>query len=357
MRIRMRRAKKAGMPPGSLVYIGEQTTEAITLSVFEYDEMQFKEEVLKSVDQCEQYKKAEGVTWLNLDGLRDVSLLRRIGEIFSIHPLILEDILNTEQRPKIEDLDNYLFAVLKMYDSNSKNSYLEQVSIIVSANLVITFQERSGDVFEQIRTRIRSDRGGIRKAGADYLAYALIDAVIDNYFLMLDKYNKRTEEVEEKISDNPDKKALEELHSIKKELISIRRSIWPVREMISSLERRETPLIAETTYLYLRDLYDNVIQIIDMIENMRDVVSGLVDLFLSSASYKMNEVMKVLTIIATIFIPLTFIVGIYGMNFSSEASPLNMPELNWRYGYLLVLGVMLVIVVGMVILFKRKKWF
>jgi magnesium transporter len=281
-----------------------------------------------------------------------VKVIEQLGKHFSLHPLLLEDILHTEQRPKMEDFGEYLFFVLKMlYLEEGRHEILaEQVSLILGSNFVISFQEREGDVFKYVRERIRNSKGRIRKVGADYLAYALIDAIVDNYFIILERLGETIEELEEELVTNPVSDTLQTIHHLKREMIFLRKSVWPLREVISALERGESPLIQESTGVYLRDLYDHTIQVIDSVETFRDMVSGILDIYLSSVSNKMNEVMKVLTIIATIFIPLTFIAGIYGMNFE------YMPELSWRWGYPAVWFVICAIFITMLAYFKRRKW-
>jgi len=281
-----------------------------------------------------------------------VDIIEKIGNHFNIHPLILEDIVNTGQRPKMEDFIDYIFIVLKMlyYDEKENETKAEQVSLILGSNFVISFQESEGDVFDTIRKRIRSDRGRIRRMGADYLAYALIDAIVDNYFIILEKLGEKIEDIEDELVTNPAPATLQAIHDLKREMIFLRKSVWPLREVVSRLERWESPLINKSLDIYLRDVYDHTIQVIDSIETFRDMLSGLFDIYLSSVSNRMNEIMKVLTIIATIAIPLTVITGIYGMNFQS------MPELQWWWSYPIVLLVMLTLGILMIIYFRRKKW-
>ena len=292
------------------------------------------------------------VTWINIDGLHSIETIEKIGKHFELHPLILEDILNTGQRPKCEDYEKCLFMVLKMLRYNDEDNSVrsEQVSLVLGQNFVISFQEAVGDVFEQVRDRIRNAKGRIRKMAADYLAYTLIDSIVDNYFLILERIGEQIESMEEELIAKPSDKTVRMIHSLKRELIFLRKSVWPLRELINSLQKTESSLITDSTEPYLRDVYDHTIQVIDTIESFRDMVSGMLDIYLSSISNQMNAVMKVLTIIATIFIPLTFIAGIYGMNFK------YMPELEWRWGYGLVLLVMIAIAVIMLIYFRRKKW-
>jgi magnesium transporter len=351
-RLIKRRSKKSGLPPGTLVHIGEKKAERVKISIVDYDEAQFQEKEAKTVEECFPFKDKPTVTWINIDGLHDVEIIEKIGKHFGLHPLLLEDILNTEQRPKMEDFEDYIFIVLKMlyYEEEAHEIQAEQVSLILGSNFVLSFQEQEGDVFKFIRDRIRNGKGRIRKAGADYLAYALVDAIVDHYFIILEKLGEKIESIEEELVTNPTPETLQTIHHLKREMIFLRKSVWPLREVISVLERGESTLIQESTGIYLRDLYDHTIQVIDSIETFRDMVSGMLDIYLSSISNKMNEVMKVLTIIATIFIPLTFIAGIYGMNFQ------YMPELGWRWGYPLVWLVMSAILITMLVYFKRKKW-
>ncbi|MCJ7693106.1 MAG: magnesium/cobalt transporter CorA, partial [Sedimentisphaerales bacterium] len=301
---------------------------------------------------CFQFKTTPTVTWINIDGLHDIQVIEKIGKNFDFHPLILEDILNTGQRPKFEDFENYIFIVLKMltYDDDEETIKSEQVSMILGHNFVISFQEIQGDVFENIRERIRTAKGRIRKMSCDYLLYTLLDAIVDNYFAIMEKFGEKIESLEEQLVSDPDEKILQKIHSMKRELISLRKSVWPLRELVSGLQRSESELISEPTIIYFRDVYDHTIQVIDTVETFRDMVSGMLDIYLSSISNRMNAVMKVLTIIATIFIPLTFVAGIYGMNFKF------MPELEWKWGYFIVLIIMAVAAAAMLIYFRRKKW-
>ena len=347
-----KRSKKAGLPPGALVHIGEKKTEEVRITIIDYDETNFLEEELKSVEECFSFKDKPTVTWINVDGIHQIEILEKLGECFGLHPLILEDILNTDQRPKIEDFDDYIYIVLKMLSYNDKSSMIvtEQISLILGPNFVISFQERGGDVFNPIRERIRSGKARIRKMGSDYLAYALLDSVVDNYFVIMEQLGENIESLEEQLVTDPTTETLHIIHSLKTEMIFLRRSVWPLREVISSLERGESLLIKEPTGIYLRDVYDHTIQVIDTIETYRDMLSGMIDIYLSSISNKMNAVMKVLTIIATVFMPLTFIAGIYGMNFR------YMPELEWSRGYHAVLLVMISIGISMLVYFRKKRW-
>jgi magnesium transporter len=347
-----KRSKKAGLPPGSLVHIGEKKAEIPKITIMDYGEAHFQEKEIKTIEECFLFKETPTVTWINIDGLHQVEILEKLGECYGFHPLVLEDILNTDQRPKMEDYGEYLYIVLKMIDqSNQSNEILtEQISLILGSSFVISFQEREGDVFDPIRERIRNGKGRIRKMGADYLAYALLDSIVDNYFIVMEKLGEKIEFLEEELVKRPIPETLQTIHHLKREMIFFRKAVWPLREVIGSLERGELPLIKETTRIYLRDVYDHTIQVIDTIETFRDMVSGMLDIYLSSVSNRLNAVMKVLTIIATIFMPLTFIAGIYGMNFK------YMPELEWKWGYPMVWLVVIGISIFMLAYFKKKRW-
>jgi magnesium transporter len=351
-RLIKRVSKKTGLAPGTLVHVGEKKIEQVRLRLIDYDAANFQEKEIEAIEEAFPFKDAPTVTWINIDGLHEVDVIARIGKHFNLHPLILEDIVNTGQRPKMEDFEDYLFAVLKMlhYDQENDRIEAEQISLVVGPNFLLSFQERPGDVFNGVRERLRKAKGRIRKAGTDYLAYALIDAVVDEYYMILEIFGEMIEVMEEEILADPAAQTVQNIHDMKREMIFLRKQVWPVRELVSGLSKGESSLIQESTGIYLRDVYDHTIQIIDTIESFRDMLSGMLDIYLSTLSNKMNEVMKVLTIIATIFIPLTFVAGIYGMNFK------YMPELEWRLGYPIVWGVMIVIVGSLVFYFKRKRW-
>jgi len=348
----VKRSKKIGLPPGTPIHVGEKKIDRVRIKIIDYDEDQFQEKEAKTVEECFPFKDKPTVTWINIDGIHQVDTIEKIGNHFNVHPLVLEDIVNTEQRPKMEDFVNYIFFILKMlyYDEKINEPKAEQISLILGSNFVISFQENEGDVFDPIRERIRNARGRIRKMGADYLAYALIDTIVDNYFMILEKLGEKIEDIEDELVANPAPATLQTIHSLKREMIFLRKSVWPLREVISRLERWESPLIDKSLNIYLRDVYDHTIQVIDSIETFRDMLSGMLDIYLSSVSNRMNEVMKVLTIIATIAIPLTVITGIYGMNFQF------MPELQWQWSYPLVLLAMLTLGVLMIRYFRRRKW-
>ena len=347
-----RSSKKAGLPPGSLVHVGEKKVESPKVTIFDYREDHFQEREAATVDECIPFKDTPTVTWINIAGIHDVEILRSLGDCYAIHPLVLEDILNTEQRPKLEDFGTYLFIVAKMLylERGTSEVRAEQVSMIVGPNFVISFQETEEDVFEGIRERIRSGRGRIRHRGADYLAYALLDAVVDGYFVILETIGGELEDIEDQLIRDPSAGVLQIVYEMKRELIFLRKSVWPLREVLAVLSRQESDLVKQETIAYLRDVYDHTIQVIDTIESLRDLVAGMHDTYLSSISNRMNEVMKVLTIFATIFIPLTFIAGVYGMNFDW------MPELRWHWSYPILWLFMLAVGISMLVFFRRKRW-
>jgi len=347
-----KRSIKTGLPPGALIHIGEKRSERVKISIIDYDEINFQEKEAKTIEECFPLKDKPAITWINIDGLHLVDIIEKIGKNFDFHPLLLEDILNTEQRPKIEDFETYIYIVLKMlyYEDKANEINYEQVSIIFGQNFVISFQEKEGDVFNPIRERIRTNKGRIRKMGADYLAYSLIDAIVDSYFNIIEKLGENIEDIEDTMIANPTPETLRAIHKLRRKMISLRKSVWPLREVVSAFERSDSSLIEESTRIYLKDVYDHTIQVIDTVETFRDMLSGMLDIYLSSISNKMNEIMKVLTIIATIFIPLTFIVGVYGMNFE------YMPELKWRWSYPFIWFVMLMVGFSMLIYFRKKKW-
>jgi magnesium transporter len=347
-----RRSRKSGLLPGSLVHVGEKKMEKTRITVMDYDQDKFVEKQTETVAECLPFRDTSTITWINVDGVHEPEVIQHLGECYGIHPLILEDIMTTSQRPKLEDMGDYLFLVVRMMTNHRgpDEEKFEQVSLVVGSNFVLSFQEDVGDVFNPVRDRIRKGKGRMRSQGPDYLAYALLDAVVDGYYGELERVGEEIEVLEDEILKDPKPATLQHVHRLKRDMIFLRKSIWPLREVIGRLERRESPLIKESTALFLKDVYDHAIQVIDTVETFRDMLSGMLDTYLSSASHRMNEIMKVLTIIATIFIPLTFIVGIYGMNFKF------MPELGWRWGYLGIWGLIAVVAVIMLFYFKRKKW-
>jgi magnesium transporter len=347
-----RQARKAGLPPGTPLYVGEERAESVRITVFDYDEHSCSAREIKDVAECFPFKDSPTVTWINFDGLSDPQLIERLGTHFGLHPLVLEDIVNTTQRPKTEQHEGYLFTVIKMLSRPNPDGPVEaeQVSLVLGQNFVLSFQERPGDVFDPVRERIRSAKGRIRKAGADYLVYALIDAVIDNYFAILEGSSEKIEQLDERIVTGTDRAVPWDIHRVKQELVFLRRSIWPLRDSVTSLLHVEPPLVAEATGVYLRDIYDHTLRVMETVEGLRDEVAGMRDTYMSEVSNRMNEIMKVLTIIATIFIPITFIAGVYGMNFK------NMPEIGSPWGYPAALLVMIGTALAMLGFFRRKKW-
>lgn len=351
-----KRSDKTGLPPGTPV-LTDDDTEPSRITILDYDPKDFTEFEPKTVDEfLEHMKKKKSVTWVNVDGLKDTAMLQKLCEEFNIHPLVLEDILATDQRPKVEDYGDYLYIVTRMldFDKRKKRISSEQISIILTPTFVISIQEKKGDIFDSIRNQIRNNKGKLRKTGPDFLAYSILDRTVDHYFIILEQLGERIEFMEEELVRSPTPKTLHQIHRMKRDMVMLRKSVWPMRELVSGLEREgrgSSKLIKKGTAIYLRDLYDHTIQVIDTIETYRDIVSGMLDIYLSSISYRLNEVMKVLTIIGTIFIPLTFVTGLYGMNFQF------MPELSHPLGYPAVLIIMLILGILMLIFFKRKKWF
>ncbi len=348
-----RKPKKAGLAPGSLIYTGEKKTEQINITLIDYNEDKITEKTFSKIEDVFEYKDSSSISWINIDGLHDIDVIEKLGNYFGIHPLVQEDILNVQQRPKMEEYDDYLYIVFKMFTYKEERSevYSEQISLILNNNYIITFQERTGDVFDPIRERLRAAKGKIRKSGTDYLAYTLIDAVVDSYFFVLEKFGEEIEILEDELILSPKPESSQLIHRLRRELIMLRKSVWPMRELLSGLYRGDSSLIKKSSQIYLRDVYDHTIQVIDTIESYRDMVSGMLDTYLSSISNRMNEVMKVLTIIATIFIPLTFIAGVYGMNFH------HMPELEWTWIYPAGFWIAILIIAGIMLLyFRRKKW-
>jgi magnesium transporter len=347
-----KRSLKKGLSPGSLIHVGERKIDQPRITLIDYDGDQFLEKVVASVEECFPFNETSTVTWINIDGVHDAGVIEKLGRAFGLHPLIQEDIMTTSQRPKLDDLETSIYVVSRMVElcGDGKEIVTEQLSLVFGRNFVLSFQERPGDMFDPVRERIRHGKGRIRKLGPDYLAYALLDAVVDHYFVVLETVGERIETLEDELVADPRQETLHTIHTLKREMLFFRKSVWPLREVVAALERTESPLIQPSTNIFLRDVYDHVIQAIDNVETFRDMLSGMLETYLSSVSNRMNQVMKILTIISTIFIPLTFLVGVYGMNFE------HMPELKWRFGYFLVWGIMLAVGGGLIYFFKRKKW-
>ena len=345
-------SKAKGLPPGSIVHIGAQSSEKTEITLFDYDSKKCIEKTLENVEDCFPFKDSSAVTWININGIHNTDSIVKIDQKFGIHPLVLEDIVNTGQRPKIEDYGDYMFIILKILTLDEKSDHInsEQISLIVGSNYCLSFQEKKGHFFDSIRERIRHDKGVIRKMKSDYLAFCLIDMIIDHYFEVIEELGEKIENTETQITESTQKTDSSKIHHYKKEMIFLRKQIWPLREVLNTFYRSDSKLIRKETRLYLKDVYDHTIQILDTIESYRDMLTGMHDIYLTSISNRMNEVMKVLTIFASIFIPLTFIAGVYGMNFKF------MPELEWHYGYFMVLSVMFAVAFGLLVYFKKKEW-
>jgi len=335
------------------VHAVEKTTSRATrVSVIDYgpDSIEFRE--IENLDELSAYKSRPTVTWISVEGLGDPERIERIGEIFGLHHLVIEDVLHTDQRSKVDILGEYLFFVMKLvsFDRALRSVDVSQVSLVLGNRFVITFVEAGGRIFESVRGRLRAARGSSRKMGADYLAYALMDSMVDSYFDTLEAVGEEIEDIEDQLILDPGPEQLQRIYVLKREMIHVRKSVWPLRDIISTLERADSDLVGASIHIYLRDLYDHSVQLIDTVETQRDMLSGMLEIYVSSLSNKLNEIMKFLTIIGTIFIPLTFITGIYGMNFS------NMPELRWKAGYFGALILMAVVAISLLLYFKRKKW-
>jgi len=345
-------SKKAGMPPGTLFHIGKKKSETIKLTVMDYDAKTLTETVFPNPEDCFQFKDTETVSWINIDGLHNTDFIASVGNHYELHHLLVEDVLNTRHRPKVEEFENYIFLTLKMLgiSKNGDSIISEQVSFVLGNNWVLSFQEQEGDIFDALRLRLRENKGTIRQQGADYLLYRLIDTVVDNYFFVTEHLSESIDKLEEEVLKSPNTPSLQQIQKMKRLVASMRKLTLPLREAIFTLEKDENTLIKTTTRRYLRDVYEHIFHINESFESQRDMLASIMDLYLSGISNKMNEVMKILTIIATIFIPLTFIAGLYGMNFD------NMPELHWKFGYFIILGVMLIVFIIMLLYFKRKKW-
>jgi len=346
----MSKPHNIGAPPGTLYYSGSLKDQEIRITLIEFNETEYFEDEFVNLDECLSHVKPKLVKWINVEGVHDTALIEKLGKMYDLHPLTLEDIVHVDQRPKFEDYDDYVLTIMKMisYDTEVKS---EQLSLILLKNTVISFQEAvSGDAFDIIRNRLRQAKGRVRKLGADYLFYALMDAVVDCYFNAIERIGDKLEIIEEEIISEPTRESLVQLYSLKREVIYLRKQVWPLRDMVSNLIRTENTLMSDNTQIFLRDLQDHTTRIIDTVETYRDLLSGIMDIHLSTNSNKMNEVMKVLTIMSSIFIPVTFIAGVYGMNFD------NMPEIHTKNGYYITWAVMLAVILGLVFYFKRKKW-
>ena len=347
------RSRKAGLPPGTLTYIGDAPTRAVTLKVIQYQGDTLEEREFSDPRACSRFVKRPGVAWINVVGVHDPEVIRSLGELFSFHGLVQEDILNTSQRPKKEDFENYMYIVVQLMRNDAAQQELksEQVSIILGTDFVLSFQEKAEEVFDQVRTRLRTSKGIIRSQGADYLAYALLDAVVDDYFIIQERLAEQVEQLEEEALLEGRSDFLQRLLNLKRELIFLRKSVWPLREVLGALEGASSGLITPTTQPYFRDVYDHALHIYDTVNTLREVLSSVLEIHISNTNNRLNEVMKVLTMIATIFIPLSFIVGVYGMNFD------NMPELHLKYSYYFLWIVMWGVAGSMLYFFKKNRWF
>jgi magnesium transporter len=345
-------SEKSGLPPGSLVHVGEVHAHEHKISVINYNKSTLKKHTIKSIEELLPYKTTDTITWVIVDGLKDVSIIDAIGQHFGIHVLVLEDILNTHQRPKFEEFDGYLYIVIKAISlgNDDFNVEYEQISLLILNNFVFTFMEKPDALFDPILNRLDNDKSQIRNLGSDYLAYIIMDTVVDEYFALQDAFDELIESVEDKLLSDPSTQTLSIIQKIKRELIFLRRTVSPLRELLAAIQRSESPLLNEKTRRYFGDIYDHAIRIIEAIESYRDLIAGMLDIYLSSVSNKMNETMKVLTVFASIFIPLTFIAGVYGMNFE------YMPELKWRWGYPALWFIFIGVSVFLLRFFKKKKW-
>lgn len=348
-----------GTSPGTLAQHEYILRTPLKILLSDYTDFDYHEQTLLSPEECKIYLEKETITWIHFQGDVEPETMHELGEIFDLHHLALEDVINTGQRPKIDEYEENLFIVISypIFDLENKNLTLEQISLFIGSNYVISFHPGDIDIFEPVRLRLRNHTGRIRSRGSDYLTYALIDMVIDEGYPVLEWLGDEIEQLEDELLEAPTNNSLHKLHQIKRTLILLRRMLWPQRDVLSRLVRNDNILISENNRFYFNDCYDHTIQIMELNETYRDMVTGLMEIYLSKVSFRLNEIMRVLTVIATIFIPLTFIVGLYGMNFSNDNSPWAMPELRWYYGYPIVWGVMIGVVAGMLFYFKKKKWF
>jgi len=351
--------KKMGKSPGSLIFTGEKKLEQPVISVFQYDSHHFEEKQIEDPQELEAYKSGSYPTWIKITGLHDVNKIEKIGDVFNIHPLVLEDILNVNGIIKSEDYDEYLFLVAKQAEFKGFEEELlfEQLSFILTNKCLITFQEKELDFLEMIADRLRSNKGRIRKQGEDYLMYRILDTLVDNYSAILENFDDQINKVEDDFLRQTDSSPLGSIHALRKKVIALRRIILPLRDAVYAVERDRIPLFERSTFIFFRDLLDHIKKNVETTDNLREAMNGMLEINLSYANQKMNEVIKLLTVISTIFIPLSFIVGIYGMNFRPESGFLNMPEITWKYGYITVMGIMLIITLVLIYFFKKKKWF
>lgn len=343
--------EKIGMPPGSLIFTGEKKTEDTHFKLIQYNETTYNAQrfsnALPEVELKDTY-----VTWLDVRGLHDVRLIEEVGNFFKMHPLSLEDVLDTSQRPKFEEYDNGIFLIVRALEFNEEALEIEteQVGIFIGKDFAISFQERAEDLFARIEVRLAGSSGKIRRRGSDYLAYALIDNIVDSYLVTLEKIEKEVDKLEEVIMEKPESRTKGQIHELRLATLSMRKAVYPLREAINRFTDSDHSVKNEETDIFLRDLYDHTIQVMDMVETYRDMINGLYDLYLSEINFKMNNVMQILTVVSTIFIPLTFLAGVYGMNFQ------YMPELEWRYGYFVIWAIMMAVAISLLYYFRRKHW-
>lgn len=350
MKLVQKRSKKTGLPPGTLVHIGERKTEKVTITTFHYTGTGCEEQQSEQPDHLAP-PADESVVWINVGGVHKVEVVEVLGKQFSLHPLLLEDVANTDQRPKLDDYETYFFLVMKMLSlTNRQEIAAEQVSLVLGRNYVLSFQENGTDVFQPVRERLRGGKGRLRQSGADYLLYALVDAIVDQYFAVLELLSEKIEVLQQAVVADPKPETLKDIHALKRQLLFLRRAVWPLRDVMNNLSRLDCPFLQQPTKVFFRDVYDHVVQIVDTIETLREMVSASLDIYLSSVSYRLNAVMRMLTVITTIFMPLSFIASIYGMNFE------HMPELKSEWGYPVVLGVMVAVGISMLVVFKNKRW-
>jgi magnesium transporter len=349
---RKKRSNKSGLPPGTPIHIGEHRSETVNIHSVTYNEAAVQEKDLTQEEEFSFLPPEHTRTWISINGVHDIAPLKQIAAGFHLHPLVLEDLMNTEQRPKVEDYEQYLFLVLKniSWHEKTRTIHTEQISLILGRNFVLSFQEGNHDVFHTIQTRLQNGKGPLKTQGSDYLFYALLDAVVDNYFFVLETLGEEIERVEEQVLKQTGQESLQALHELKREMILLRKSVWPLREVVGRLSRGESSLVRQTTQVYFRDVYDHTVQVIETIETYREMLTSILEIYLTSLSNKLNEIMKVMAMIATLFIPLTLIASIYGMNFK------HMPELEWPWGYPLVLAIMGICASGMVLFFRKRKW-
>ncbi|MBI2335666.1 MAG: magnesium/cobalt transporter CorA [Deltaproteobacteria bacterium] len=345
-----RYSQKSGLPPGSLIHVGERKTDEVSLQIFQFNEGELHEQEFKELKGLPSSTRENYITWVNMNGLHQVDFIKNIGEAYGLHPLLLEDILHTNQRPKIEEFGDYIYVVLSSFKDIGKVLEAEQISLILGNGYVLSFQEKAGDEFDRIRDRIRKNNIKIRKLKADYLFYNLLDSIVDQYFIVLEDLHEKIDQIQQEVLTQPEDTLSQDIHEYRQDIFTFRRAVWPLLQVIERLQKSDSTLIATPTRVYLRDVHDHLLQISDGIETMAEMLTAIIDTYFSFMNRKMNEVIKILTLFTALFMPLTFIVGVYGMNFK------NMPELNWPWGYFGIWGIILAVAGGMFIYFRRKKW-